>query len=139
MDLREKIGQLFVIPAFGRFMSESSTAYRELVRHVRENHVGGVIWFLSNVYETAFLNARLQALAKVPLLVSADLEAGIGMRLVDTTWWPSAMAIAATGDPALAEAQGRITAREGMLLGIDHVLAPVCDVNVDPRNPVINT
>jgi beta-N-acetylhexosaminidase len=49
------------------------------------------------------------------------------------------MAIAATGDVALAEEQGRVTAREAMLLGVDHILAPVCDVNSDPRNPVINT
>jgi len=135
----DTLGQLFIIPAFGRYMSESSRAYRELVRHVRENDIGGVIWFQSNVYETAFINAQLQSIAKEKLLISADLEAGIGMRFPEATWWPSAMAIAATGDVALAEAQGRITARDAMLLGIDHVLAPVCDVNVDPRNPVINT
>ena len=139
MNIHEKIGQLFVIPANGRFMSGSSNTYKELLRHVRANHVGGVIWFLSNVYETAFLNAQLQAAAKVPLLISADLEAGMGMRFVDTTFWPSAMALAATGDVRYAEEQARITAREARLVGVDHVLAPVCDVNVDPDNPVINT
>jgi beta-N-acetylhexosaminidase len=139
MNLDQKIGQLFIIPAFGRYMSESSPQYRELVRHVRDNHVGGIIWFLSNVLETAWLNARLQELADVPLLVSADLEAGLGMRFPESTWWPTAMAIAATGEAAYAEQQGRVTAREAKLLGVDHILAPVCDVNVDPDNPVINT
>jgi beta-N-acetylhexosaminidase len=49
------------------------------------------------------------------------------------------MALAATGDPALAEAQARVTASEALAIGVNHILAPVCDVNVDPANPVINT
>jgi beta-N-acetylhexosaminidase len=138
MNLDERIGRLFVVPANGRFLNASSAEYRELVRHVRENHAGGVIWFLSSVYEAAWLTARLQELAKVPLLVSADLEAGLGMRFPDVTFSPPAMAVAAAGDLALAEEQGRITAREALLVGIQQVLAPVVDVNVDPDNPVIN-
>jgi beta-glucosidase-like glycosyl hydrolase len=119
-------------------MSESSRSYENLRRQVRENKVGGIIWFVSNVYETAFLTQRLQREAAIPLLISADLEAGPGMRLTDTTYWPPAMAVGATGDPSLAEKQGQITAREAKTLGINHILAPVADVNVDPANPVIN-
>ncbi len=139
LTLDEKIGQLFVVAAHGVFMSEASPEYQKLLHHVRDNHVGGVIWFVSNVYETAWLNARLQREARVPLLISADLEAGIGMRFEDTTYWPPAMAVAATGDPSLAEREGRIVAREARTIGINHILAPVADVNVDPDNPVINT
>lgn len=119
-------------------MSESSDAYRELLHQVRDNGVGGVIWFLSNIYEAAVLNRRLQAAAAIPLLISADLEMGMGMRFIDTTWWPPAMAFAATGDPSLAEEAGRIVAIEAKSVGINHILAPVADVNVDPDNPVIN-
>lgn len=139
LSLDEKIGQLFVVSGHGVFMAESSWRYQELLRHVRENHAGGLIWFVSNVYETSLLNGRLQAAARVPLLVSADLESGIGMRFLDTTFWPSAMALAATGDPALAEAEGRVVAREAKLVGVNHILAPIADVNVDADNPVINT
>jgi beta-glucosidase-like glycosyl hydrolase len=138
LSLDEKIGQMFVVPGHGVFMAESSWSYQELLRHVEKNHVGGVIWFLSNVYETALLNARLQAAACTPLLISADLEAGIGMRFADTTYWPPAMAVGATGDPALAEAEGRTVAREAKALGINHILAPIADVNVNADNPVIN-
>ena len=138
LSLEEKIGQLFVPGAFGTFMNATSPAYLRLERLVREKHVGGIIWFASNVYETAFLNRRLQAVARVPLLISADLEAGIGMRFLDTTFWPPAMAIAAAGDPSFAERVGRMTAIEARAIGVNHVLAPVCDVNVNPDNPVIN-
>ena len=139
LTLDEKIGQLFVPGAHGMFMAESSKSYQQFVHDVRDNHVGGFIWFVSNVYETALLNQKLQEQSKVPLLISADLESGIGMRFLDTTFWPSAMAIAATGDPSYAEKEGRVVAREARAVGINHILAPVADVNVDPDNPVINT
>jgi beta-N-acetylhexosaminidase len=139
LSLDEKVGQMFVYGARGGYMAESSPSYRWLVHQVRDNKVGGLIWFQSNVYETAQLNRMLQNQARVPLLISADLEAGIGMRFTDTTFWPSAMALAATGDPSLAEQEGRVVAREARAIGVNHILAPVADVNVDPDNPVINT
>jgi beta-N-acetylhexosaminidase len=139
LSLDEKIGQLFVVGAQGVFMSESSPAYQRLLHHVHDNHVGGFIWFVSNVYETALLNEQLQRASGVPLLIAADLESGIGMRFLDTTFWPSPMALAATGDPSLAEAEGRVVAREARAIGVNQILAPVVDVNVDPDNPVINT
>ena len=139
LSLDEKIGQMFVHAGHGYYTNESGWRHRDLMHHVRDNRVGGMIWFLSNVYETAFLTQQAQKAARVPLLVSADLEAGVGMRFLDTTFWPSAMAVAATGDPLLAEEMGRITAREAKVIGINHIYAPVADVNVNADNPVINT
>ncbi|MBK5258017.1 MAG: hypothetical protein JJE51_00355 [Thermoanaerobaculia bacterium] len=138
LTLDEKVGQLFVAAGHALFTNEAGWRYRDLSHHVRDNKVGGVIWFVSNVYDTAFLTRKLQSEAKIPLLISADLEAGIGMRFTDTTFWPAAMAVGATGDPKFAEEQGRITAREAKVIGVNHILAPVADVNVDPDNPVIN-
>ena len=138
LTLDEKIGQLFVVPAHGVYMSEQSKDFQTLRHHVVDNHVGGVILFRSNVYGAAVLVGKLQELAKVPLLVSADLEAGLGMRFEDVTYGPWAMAIAAAGDPALAERGALATAREARAIGIAQVFAPVADVNVNPDNPVIN-
>lgn len=133
VDLHDSVGQLFVIDA------RAGSSLTELERHVRDNRVGGVIWFQATTAETAAVNERLQSLARIPLLISADLESGMGMRFTDAVWWPPAMAIAAAGDPSYAEEMGRATAREALAIGVNHVLAPVADVNVDPRNPVINT
>jgi beta-glucosidase-like glycosyl hydrolase len=93
LSLDEKVGQLFVYAAHATFMNEESAGYRQLQRQVRDNKVGGIIWYVSNVYETAFVTRKLQAEARVPLLISADLEAGVGMRFSDTTYWPPAMAV----------------------------------------------
>ena len=139
LTLDEKIGQLFVYPATGRFMNEESAEYRALVHQVRDNRVGGILWYLlSDVSETARLNRRLQAIARRPLLIAADLEAGVGMRFLDTTSWPWPMAVAATGDPSFAEREGRVVAEEARSLGVNQLYAPVADVNVDPANPAIN-
>lgn len=138
LSLDEKVGQLFVCVARGTFVNESSPEYKRLVGLVRDHHVGGIHWSLSNVYETAVLNQHLQRLARVPLLVSADLESGVGMRFADTTFWPWAMGIAATGDPSLAQREGRIVAEEARAIGLNEIYAPVADVNVNPENPVIN-
>ena len=138
MSLDEKIGQLFVVSARGVYMSEESKEFQTLRHHVVDNRVGGVVLFRSNVYGGAVLVGKLQELAKVPLLVSADLEAGLGMRFEDVTYGPWAMAIAATGDPALAERSAFAVAREARAIGVAQVYAPVADVNVNPDNPVIN-
>ena len=138
LPLDEKVGQLFVVPARGVYMSNDSKDFQTLRHHVVDNRVGGIVLFSSNVYGAAVLVGRLQELARVPLLVSADLEAGLGMRFEDVTYGPWAMAIAAAGDPALAEQGALATAREARAIGIAQVFAPVADVNVNPDNPVIN-
>lgn len=138
LTLDEKIGQLFVYGANGRFMNEASAEYLALERQVRENRVGGILWFLADVGETSRLTRLLQARARIPLLVAADLEAGVGMRFQNTTYWPWPMAVAATGDPSLAERQGKVVAAEARAIGLNQIYAPVADVNVDPENPVIN-
>ncbi|HQQ76521.1 MAG TPA: glycoside hydrolase family 3 N-terminal domain-containing protein [Thermoanaerobaculia bacterium] len=138
MPLADKVGQLFVVQANGVFMSEDSEPFQTLRHHVVDNRIGGVMLSRSSVYGAAVLVQKLQEMARTPLLVSADLEAGSGMRFEDTTYGPWAMAIAATGDPSLAERRGRATAEEARAIGVAQVYAPVADVNVNPDNPVIN-
>ena len=139
MTLDEKIGQLFVYTLPGAFMNEGSPEYRRLLHQVLDNHVGALHWATwSNVYETAFLNRRLRRLSKVPLLIGADLEAGVGMRFAGTTYWPWAMAVGATGDPELARREGEVVGEEARAIGLNQIAAPVADVNVNPDNPVIN-
>ena len=138
LTLDEKIGQMFLADANAIFMNRDSAVYRQLEHHIRDNKVGGIILFRSDVWATAMLTNRFQALSKLPLLISADLEMGMGMRLNDTPWWPPNMAVGATGDAKYARLQGEITAREARAIGINWLYAPVADVNNNPANPVIN-
>jgi beta-N-acetylhexosaminidase len=158
MSLDEKVGQLLVSSFQSSFLSTDSEAFEELAKAVREYHVGGFHVFgaselappvlLNPAYGTVTLGQpleaastinRLQAIAAVPLLNTADFEAGVGFRIMGATAFPRAMAFGATGDEKLALDAGRVTGEEARALGVHVNFAPVVDVNNNPRNPVINT
>lgn len=138
MSLEQKIGQLISVGVNATFLNQDSDAFRALKRQVEENHIGGIILFRGPVYESVVLMNRMQQLAKYPLLISADLEAGSGMRFDDTINFPWNMAVGATGNPEFARRQGEVTAREARAMGVQQVYAPVVDVNNNAANPVIN-
>jgi beta-N-acetylhexosaminidase len=138
MTLEQKAGQLISVGVNARFLNQESADFRELRRQVEQNHVGGIILFRGPVYESVHLVNRMQQLARLPLLISADLEAGSGMRFEDTVNLPWNMALGATGNPEYARRQGEVTAREARALGVQQVYAPVADVNNNAGNPVIN-
>ena len=138
MSIEQKIGQLISVGINATFLNQDSDAFRVLKRQVEVNHIGGIILFRGPVYESVWLVNRMQQLARYPLLISADLEAGAGMRFDDTVNFPWNMAVGATGNPDLARRQGEVTAREARALGVQQVFAPVVDVNNNAANPVIN-
>src|SRR5688500_3336219 len=138
MSLEEKVGQLISVGVNATFLNQESDAYRTLKRNVEEHKIGGIILFRGPVYESVILVNRMQQLSRHPLLISADLEAGAGMRFEDTVNFPWNMAVAATGNPDFARRQGEITAREARALGVQQIFAPVVDVNNNAANPVIN-
>ncbi|HEU4713736.1 MAG TPA: glycoside hydrolase family 3 N-terminal domain-containing protein [Pyrinomonadaceae bacterium] len=138
MSLEEKVGQLISVGVNATFLNQDSDAFRTLKRNIEEHKVGGIILFRGPVYESVILMNRMQQLARYPLLISADLEAGAGMRFDDTVNFPWNMAVAATGNPDFARRQGEVTAREARAMGVHQIFAPVVDVNNNAANPVIN-
>src|SRR6185436_11214348 len=102
MSVDEKIGQLVSVGINATFLNQDSDAYKTLKRQVEENHIGGIILFRGPVYESVILVNRMQRHARYPLLISADLEAGSGMRFDDTINFPWNMAVGATGNPDYA-------------------------------------
>lgn len=147
MTLREKLGQLLMVPFFGGFASSESGDHKGVVRQVEENRVGGLILATargplgirrSQVYATAEIANELQRRAKIPLLIGADFESGTRMRIEEGTGFPSAMAIAATGQPHFAYVAGKLTAIEARAAGVHWIFAPDADINNNPDNPIIN-
>jgi beta-N-acetylhexosaminidase len=158
MTLDQKVGQLVVSSFESTFVPADSDTYDALTRVVHEAHVGGFHVFggserapsvllnptygtvtLGQPLEAASLLNRLQTISPIPLLNTADFEAGAGFRIAGATAFPRAMAFGAAGDERLAFEAGRITGVEARALGVHVNFAPVVDVNNNPRNPVINT
>ncbi len=138
LTLEQKVSHLFSSYAYGRFKSTDDPTYRRLVDLVERFEVGGLIFFQGDPLSQAMLANDLQGRARLPLLVSQDMEWGAGMRLERTTTFPRTMALGATRDASLAYAAGYVTAREARALGAHQIFAPVADVNNNPQNPVIN-
>lgn len=148
MTIEEKVGQLFVVWCRAAFLNVNSPDYLELSDTIRKYHVGGfamtVRWeppflYRSQPYEAAELLNRLQQDSPLPLLISADFERGLSMRLVGATEFPHAMAFGAAGNAKFAEDFGRITAEEARAIGVHWNFFPDADVNSNPANPIINT
>src|ERR1700686_1007241 len=144
----EKIGQLLFTTYHGSFTSTDADAYRKMMHDVDDLHVGGFInvtqmsplgIIKSQAYPTGVLTNQLQARSKLPLLIGADFERGAAMRLDEGTSFPTAMALAAAGNPHDAYTMGKVTALEARAVGIQWVYAPDADVNNNPGNPIINT
>jgi beta-N-acetylhexosaminidase len=148
MSVEEKIGQVLFATYHGSFTSTDAAAYAAMLHCVNDLHVGGFINITqgsplgivkSQAYPTAVLTNQVQAKSKLPLLVGADFERGTAMRLDEGTSFPTAMAVAAAGNPRDAYTMGKVTALEARAVGIHWVYAPDSDVNNNPGNPIINT
>lgn len=113
---------------------------------ISDGRIGGLLLFAyrGNIKSKAQVRAMLAEAAAAakrgglpPVPVALDQEGGPVVRVGYRAVFPSAMAIGATGDPTYAERAARAVA-EGLIAdGITVNHAPVCDVNVEPLNPVI--
>lgn len=140
MNLQKKVGRLLIAGFKGVTMSE------EIKHLIHTYHIGGIILFGRNIgtpEEILALTNSLQAEAKkagyeTPLLICIDQENGVVRRLGEgTTIIPGAMLLGATHDPSNAKKASLITGKELKALGINWNLAPVVDINNNPKNPVI--
>ncbi|ELR96998.1 glycoside hydrolase family 3 N-terminal domain-containing protein [Gloeocapsa sp. PCC 73106] len=149
-SLTEQIGQMIVVRASGYCFDQQirypiwEAPNQQLSRWLEQLNLGGVILLGGSALELAQRTKQLQAWAKTPLLIAADLEEGVGQRFAGGTWFPPPLALGAIASQDLDIAQeyarhmGAITASEALSLGINWLLAPVVDVNNNPANPVIN-
>ncbi len=150
LSLAQQVAQMVVVRASG-YLFDHQIQYPEWeppaakLQHWLENlAVGGVILVGGSAAELAVRSHQLQNWAKIPLLIAADIEEGVGQRFSGATWFPPPMALSAIArcDPHkamhYAEQMGAITASEALAIGINWILAPVVDVNNNPDNPVIN-
>ncbi|MFB2876554.1 glycoside hydrolase family 3 protein [Floridanema aerugineum] len=150
LSLKEQVAQTIVVRASG-YLFDHEIKYPQwepkaaFLQHlISDLGVGGVILLGGSAAELSLRSQQLQSWAKIPLLVAADIEEGVGQRFSSATWFPPPMALSAVAqknlDRALLYAQqmGAIIAREALAVGINWILAPVVDVNNNPDNPVIN-
>ena len=77
-----------------------------------------------------------QAASNLPLIFQQDYETGVN--LPDMTPFPSEMAVGAAHSPVLSYQYGKAVALESRSVGVQWVLHPVADLNLNARNPITN-
>ncbi|MGV9775992.1 beta-N-acetylhexosaminidase [Streptosporangium sp. NPDC003464] len=150
MSVEDKVGQLFMPVLYGAAADTTSGENQARfgvgtpAKAVAKYRPGGVILFpwagnVKNARQIVALTNGLQkASPEIPLLIGADQENGRVSRLAPlVTDMPGASVIGSTGDPSLARKAAEVTGTELRALGINLDFAPVADVNINPRNPVI--
>lgn len=141
----------FMVPRLnGLEIRERFSHYRALVR----KGVAGFIVFGGELETVRTYIRKLQDEAEIPLIISADLERGLGQQLTGGTHFPPAMALAAayknrqrakdkglkghsSRDLAFIRRSFEAVAEEAGFAGINTIFAPVLDINTNPKNPII--
>ena len=147
--LQRQVAELLVVRASGHLDDQQrrypqwELSNSELERHLKAG-VGGVILLGGSAVELQQRTRQLQNWSAQQLLFCADVEEGVGQRFDGASWLvpPLALGRLHPNDPdqaiALAERYGHCTADQARRCGLNWVLGPVCDVNNNPANPVIN-
>ncbi len=147
--IRRQVAQLIIVRASGSELdSQRKFPKWELsnfdLKRLIDEGIGGVIFLGGSINELSERCKKLRILAGRDLLLCADVEEGIGQRFEGGTHLvpPMSIAIIYKKNPnkaiSLAEQYGKCIAYQAIQCGLNWVLAPVCDINNNPRNPVIN-
>ncbi len=130
-----RVGQLFmpVVSSRGTVWNEKMTDW------VCNQGIGGLYFDRGTLNDQVSACLRAQSVAKVPLLIGADAEWGLAMRLDNCLTYPHNTTLGAVADSQLIYEYGREMARQCRQVGIQVSFAPVADINNNPENPIINT
>jgi len=82
---------------------------------------------------------KIQSMAKIPLLLAANTEAGGSGLSFEGTGFGAPMAVAATGDPENAYRMAYVACKEGAAMGLNWSFAPIIDIDREFHNPITNT
>lgn len=134
LSLDEKIAQLMVMHLTPSTQPGTLDAVKATVEKYK---VGGLLFSSGDIISQAKICNEAQELSAIPLLVTADAEWGLSMRLKDAPVFPKNMILGAIDDDRLLYEYGREMARECRAIGVHVNFAPVLDVNDNPDNPAI--
>lgn len=132
MTLEEKAGQVFCPMGF----TDDPAALAHMIRDIG---VGAMMYRMGPAGYIQNTHRIIQSMAKIPLLLAANTEAGGKGIAMEGTSFGCPMAVAATGDPENGYRMGYVSCAEGAALGLNWSFAPIVDIDLDFHNPITNT
>jgi len=129
MNLDDKLGQLIV----ARFNEAGYSP--DLDTMINQQHVGGIILYANQIHTVQQIQAdtvKMQSRADLPLLIGTDQEGLTVNRLANIYGSDSltAQAMEQSGNPNVANNEGKKTAQRLLNLGINVDFAPDADVGI---------
>lgn len=131
MNLDEKIGQVFC----AEIRAGDEKTFFEIVH---KHKMGAVMCLPAPLNDMHSLISNIQKNSTIPFLIAGNLEEGADA-IRGATNIANNLMIGATGDTSLARKMGAITAAEATAVGMNWAFAPVIDIGMNWRNPVIAT
>ncbi|MCD8260790.1 MAG: serine hydrolase [Bacteroides sp.] len=136
LTLRQKVGQLLVYTIAPDQSGGNISHLRDIVKNY---HVGGLLFSGGQIQDQVALTNLVQGEASVPLMITFDGEWGLSMRLKNTPVFPRNAILGTISDDRILYRYGAEVARQLREIGVHVNFAPVADVNINPKNPVIGT
>lgn len=129
----ELIGQL-LCPDFS-----GDDDFEIIKERIRNDRLGS--FFICNATKERIkaITDYANSISKYPVLVMSDMENGVGSNFPGEASLPSKMSWGAADDEVLAEKAGEATGIIARDRGIHVSFSPVVDININPRNPLVNT
>jgi beta-N-acetylhexosaminidase len=147
-SLEQQIGQLFIVGFKGDSVKEGDS----ILKDIRDRNLGGVILFdrhlatkshfnnIVNANQLCSLTDHLQQLGGAKLIIAVDQEGGRVNRFrkeLGFAQTPSASRLGESNNLELTRKSSRQTALLLKEVGINLNLAPVADLNINSKNPII--
>lgn len=132
LSLREKVLQTVVVRINkDKFVSDNVGAaffFGEIITEADEMGLDGAREITTKYIENG----------KIPILLTSDFENGCGSMLKGLTPLPYLMSLGATNCEEIAYNYGKATALEARSVGANWTFSPICDLNMNKRNPLVN-
>lgn len=142
-DIKRAAAQMVMPRINGHALADPS--YRQEMESLVREGIGGFILFGGDIENTPRYLSDLQASADIPVMITSDVERGLGQQLVGGTRFPNQRAVASAinmrsrADSALLNRMLDAVRIETRAAGIHAIFSPVMDVNNNPENPIICT
>ncbi len=131
MTMDEKIGQMFC-PTI------SETEEEALKNWLGEFCPGAMLYRPMPGALVRKTHKFIQETSKIPMLFGANLESGGNGIAADGTYFARPMGVAATNNPVQAYRLGAIAGKEAQAVGCNWAFSPICDLDMNFRNPITN-
>lgn len=134
MSTKERVGQLFMVMSFP---NGDSQVRQKTIQQIEKHHIGGVLFSKGTSTQQQLDTRTYQSKSTIPLLIAADAEWGMAMRLRDVSPFPYAMTLGALPHNDLIYALGKRIGERKRNMGVHVSFSPVLDVNTTSNNPII--